>query len=270
MVSHHLCFYTELPNFSLGPHRLSTRDPRQNNHHQSSLSGYVINSNKYHPTLPPMTQGPIIQSQRSLKGRSNVSEGSSLEPTGSDANSTSKQRHGLIPTVAASGDVRLDSSESDITPRRRKPRSKRTRSIMVEDSSDGQTGALVLDMTRTRVVFLQDLLNRLLRENKDSRPFVWPVDAVAENIPDYHIVITRAMDLHTLKDNLHKGVYSTVEGFEADFNLMIENSIRFNGPRHEVSQAGLRLLKVFKFLMASLPCREQRLRNIRDLRDMVR
>ena len=262
MVSHHLCFYTRLPNIDLGPHRLRTRDPSQNNYHQSSLSGYVINSNKYHPTLPPMTQGPNIQSQRKLKGKFNISRGSGIEPTRSDANSTSKQRHDLRPTVAASGDGHLDSSESDITPRR-KLRSKRTKSIIVEDSSDGLPEVLETDMTSTRIVFLQDLVNRLLRESEDSAPFAEPVDAVAEGVPNYHRVITRAMDLRTLKDNLHNWSYSTVEDFEADFNLMIENSIRFNGRRHEVSQAGLRLLKVFKVLMASLPRREQRFRNIR-------
>lgn len=63
------------------------------------------------------------------------------------------------------------------------------------------------------------------------------------------------MDLRTLKENLVKGIYPGVEDFEADFNLIIENSIRFNGLTHEVSQSGLRLLNAFNALMASLPGR---------------
>lgn len=50
------------------------------------------------------------------------------------------------------------------------------------------------------------------------------------------------MDLRTLKANLGKWVYSTVEDFEADFDLMIQNSICLNGPMHEISKGGLRLL----------------------------
>lgn len=114
----------------------------------------------------------------------------------------------------------------------------------------------MLDMTRARKVFLRHLVDRLLRENdKDSEPFAKPVDAIAEDVPTYHTVIKRPMDLRTLKENLGKRFYSAVEDFEADFNLMIENSIRFNGLTDEVSQGGLRLLNAFNALMVSLPGR---------------
>lgn len=43
-----------------------------------------------------------------------------------------------------------------------------------------------------------------------------------------------------------------LEDFEADFNLMLQNSISFNGPMHEISKRGLRLLTAFDALMASL------------------
>lgn len=96
------------------------------------------------------------------------------------------------------------------------------------------------------------LFNRLVEENEeDSEPFAEPVDPVAENVPDYHQVIKRPMDLRTLKENLGKGLYTTVKDFESDFELMIENSIRFNGLTHSVSQGGLRLFEAFKVLMAS-------------------
>lgn len=111
-------------------------------------------------------------------------------------------------------------------------------------------------MTLTRRSFALQVVSRLLREyDEDSEPFAEPVDAVAENVPTYHTVIRRAMDLRTLKDNLNKGVYSTVADFEADFVLIIENSILFNGLAHEVSQGGIRLFNAFNALMASVPGR---------------
>lgn len=109
-------------------------------------------------------------------------------------------------------------------------------------------------MTRTRKIFLRRLIDRLLRESdEDSEPFAEPVDAVAEEVPNYYAVIKRPMDLRTLRENLGKGIYSTVESFEAAFYLIIENSILFNGLGHKVSQGGLRLLKAFRVLIASLP-----------------
>ena len=96
-------------------------------------------------------------------------------------------------------------------------------------------------MTRTRKFFFRHLVYRLLKENY-AEPFANPVDAVAQDIPTYHRVIKRAMDLRTLKENLDKDLYSTVEDFEAGFNLIIENSVQFNALAHKVSQVGLRLL----------------------------
>ena len=204
-----------------------------------------------------MISGPNIQPKRKLRGKFNISGRRGLEPSGSDVPSTSKRRYELRSMVATTGgDGGLDLSESAITPRRKRM-SKRTKSIMLEDSSDGEPDNPVLNMTHSRKLFLQDLVDRLLRENEeDSEPFAQPVDAIAEGIPEYHTEITRAMDLQTLKKNLGKRFYITVKDFEADFTLMIENSIRFNGPRHKVSQAGLRLQRAFNALMVTLPGRD--------------
>ena len=150
-------------------------------------------------------------------------------------------------------DSSSDSSDSDIAPPQKR-RSKRRERIRLEDSSDGESEAPVSDMTHARKDSLRHLIDRLIRENdKDSEPFAKPVDAIAENVPTYYKVIKRPMDLHTLKENLSKGLYSAVKDFEADFNLIIENSIRFNGLTHEVSRGGLRLLHAYNALMASLP-----------------
>lgn len=157
--------------------------------------------------------------------------------------------------AANKGDSDLDSSKPDIAPSR-KPRTKWRERIRLVNSSDEESETPFSDMTQTRKVLLQQLVDRLIEENgEDSKPYAEPVDAVAEDLPTYHTVIERAMDLRTLKENLGRGRYSAVDNFKAYFHLMIENSIRFNGLTHEVSQSGRRLLIAFRVLMASLPGR---------------
>lgn len=152
----------------------------------------------------------------------------------------------MRPAIASTDESGLESLELGLAPSRKR-RSKRREGIRLGYSSDRNSEIPLLEMTRTRKLFFQSLVHRLLKENY-AEPFAKPVDAVALDIPAYHTVIKRAMDLGTLKDNLNKDLYSTVEDFEADFNLIIENSVQFNGLAHEVSQAGLRLLSAFKAL----------------------
>ena len=129
--------------------------------------------------------------------------------------------------------------------------------MRLEDLSDRESEDPLTNMTHNRKSFLRKLIDRLLKENKeDAEPFAKPVDAVAEDLPTYHQEIERPMDLRTLNKNLGDGFYTTVEDFEKDFNLMIENSIRFNKLMHEVSQRGLRLLNAFNVSMASMPGRK--------------
>ena len=201
------------------------------------------------------------KSDQRPKGNFHTSENRDSEPSGSDIPLAKKRRFNSRPKVARYyddsdyNDSDSDASESDSAPPR-KQRSRQMETIRVERSSDKESGTPVLDMTRARKVFLRHLVDRLLRENgEDSEPFAKPVDAIAEDVPTYHTVINRPMDLRTLKENLGKSFYSAVEDFEADFSLMIENSIRFNGLTNEVSQGGLRLLNAFNALMASLPGR---------------
>lgn len=184
-----------------------------------------------------------------------MSEESESEPSGSDIPLARKRKSKMRPKVAIKSDSGSNPLESDIvSPRKQRPN--RRESIRLEHLDDRESETPVTYITRTRKLFLRRILYRLSNENEDdSEPFAEPVDIVTEDVPTYHTVIKRPMDLHTLNENLGKGSYSAVEDFEADFNLIIENSIRFNGLRHEVSQGGLRLLNAFNKLMASLPSR---------------
>jgi len=76
--------------------------------------------------------------------------------------------------------------------------------------------------------------------------FVRPVDPVKDGVPDYHKVIKKPMDLGTMQEKLNLGEYNSVKDFENDFNLIIKNCRKFNGPAGPVSDAAGKLEALFK------------------------
>ena len=223
---------------------------------ESNLSRIGTTTSEDHSASSSPVRRPRRKNKRKYKGRVHISEDSDTESSESVIPLVRKRITSLRSKVATTSDSGLDALDSCVVAPR-KQRSEGRDGIRLEDLSDRESETPVTDMTYHRKVFLRHLIDRLSKEHdEDSEPFAKPVDAVAEDVPDYHEVIERGMDLRTLNENLGKGFYKTVENFEADFNLMIENSIRFNGLTHEVSQGGLRLLSAFNVSMASLPGRK--------------
>ena len=68
----------------------------------------------------------------------------------------------------------------------------------------------------------------LLKSNKNSWPFLLPVDPVALGIPNYLDIIKEPMDLQTVEQNIKKKYYSTPSQFHADVEKIISNSYEFN------------------------------------------
>ena len=63
-----------------------------------------------------------------------------------------------------------------------------------------------------------------------------PVDPVVLGIPQYHDIIPKrdARDLRTIRSKLETDKYETIEQWEADLELMVNNAIKFNGIESEV------------------------------------
>ncbi|XP_027330871.1 transcription factor GTE12 isoform X1 [Abrus precatorius] len=82
-----------------------------------------------------------------------------------------------------------------------------------------------------------------------SHPYSWvfskPVDPVALNIPDYFTIISRPMDLGTIKSKLEKNIYSGAEEFAADVRLTFSNAMTYNPPGNDVHLMAKELRKVF-------------------------
>ncbi|KAJ5414153.1 hypothetical protein N7509_000780 [Penicillium cosmopolitanum] len=100
--------------------------------------------------------------------------------------------------------------------------------------------------------FIQKSLTTLKRMH-DSRFYREAVDWVKLNIPNYPHVITEPMDLSTMEKKLKNNLYSSTQEVFRDFDLMVNNSLVFNGPDHLVYQEGDKLKHTFHKQMTNLP-----------------
>jgi bromodomain-containing factor 1 len=76
--------------------------------------------------------------------------------------------------------------------------------------------------------------------------FLTAVDPIALNIPNYHKVVKKPMDLQTMTEKLHTGQYSNQKDFEKDFLQIVKNCRLFNGEDHVVTLKALELENLFK------------------------
>ncbi|XP_037823798.1 transcription initiation factor TFIID subunit 1 isoform X1 [Lucilia sericata] len=87
---------------------------------------------------------------------------------------------------------------------------------------------------------LEEILNDL-RAMPDVTPFMFPVNA--KLVPDYYRIVTKPMDLQSMRDNIRQKRYHSREEFLADLNQIVENSTLYNGPNSSFTNAAQRMLK---------------------------
>ncbi|KAL7414369.1 Bromodomain-containing protein, partial [Mrakia frigida] len=94
--------------------------------------------------------------------------------------------------------------------------------------------------------------------------FLAPVDPIALGIPHYFQIVQHPMDLTTVeyklaasgpkpKGRADKGKYADKNEVARDFERVWNNSVKFNGPDHLVSLAGLKLEEAFDKAMRGCP-----------------
>lgn len=86
-----------------------------------------------------------------------------------------------------------------------------------------------------------------------SWPFQQPVDAKKLNLPDYHKIIKRAMDLGSVKKRLENNYYWTAKEAIEDINTMFENCYVYNKEGEDVVVMAQTLEKVFLTKLALMP-----------------
>jgi hypothetical protein len=81
-------------------------------------------------------------------------------------------------------------------------------------------------------------------------PFLEPVDPVALGVPTYFDEIPNPMDLSMMTKKLSKHAYGSHQEFAADFSLMIQNCVKFNGIDSDFAALARGLQAHFDALMA--------------------
>ncbi|XP_058845180.1 transcription initiation factor TFIID subunit 1-like isoform X2 [Acipenser ruthenus] len=80
---------------------------------------------------------------------------------------------------------------------------------------------------------LEGIINDM-RDHPNTYPFHTPVNAKV--VKDYYKIITRPMDLQTLRENVRKRMYPSREEFRENVELIVKNSATYNGAKHPLTQ----------------------------------
>ena len=95
------------------------------------------------------------------------------------------------------------------------------------------------DPVVTLSTILETILNEM-RDLPDVQPFIFPVNT--KTVPDYLQIVTRPMDLQTIRENLRSKKYQSREEFLADVNQIVENSNIYNGAKSSLTVAARRMM----------------------------
>ncbi|XP_003565508.1 transcription factor GTE4 [Brachypodium distachyon] len=89
------------------------------------------------------------------------------------------------------------------------------------------------------------LLTRLMK-HKHGWVFNVPVDASALGLHDYHTIITKPMDLGTVKSRLAEGHYKSPREFATEVRLTFQNAMKYNPKGQDVYFMAEQLLNMFE------------------------
>ncbi|XP_073084390.1 transcription initiation factor TFIID subunit 1-like isoform X4 [Manis javanica] len=79
-----------------------------------------------------------------------------------------------------------------------------------------------------------------MRELPNTYPFHTPVNGKV--VKDYYRIITRPMDLQTLRENVRQHLYPSRKEFRDHLELIVKNSATYNGPKHSLTQISQSML----------------------------
>ncbi|KAG8144716.1 hypothetical protein E2320_013173, partial [Naja naja] len=80
------------------------------------------------------------------------------------------------------------------------------------------------------MVTLSSILESIINEMRDlpnTYPFHQPVNGKV--VKDYYKIITKPMDLQTLRENVRRRLYPSREEFREHLELIVKNSATYNG-----------------------------------------
>ncbi|XP_054481614.1 transcription initiation factor TFIID subunit 1 isoform X2 [Anoplopoma fimbria] len=86
---------------------------------------------------------------------------------------------------------------------------------------------------------LESVINDM-RDHPNTYPFHTPVNAKV--VKDYYKIITRPMDLQTLRENVRKRIYPSRDEFREAVEVIVKNSATYNGAKHPITQVAQSML----------------------------
>ncbi|KAL8710310.1 MAG: hypothetical protein Q9220_005080 [cf. Caloplaca sp. 1 TL-2023] len=125
-------------------------------------------------------------------------------------------------------------------------------SVITDGSMKENRSELSKPMTTAQRKHLIKSIQNTKRSN-DAKPFLYPVDIVLLNIPNYPNIVKNPMDLKTIEEKLRAEAYDSVQAVKNDFYQIVQNTILFNGNEHPVTRNGQAMEKVFERQLAHLP-----------------
>ncbi|XP_016938069.4 transcription initiation factor TFIID subunit 1 isoform X3 [Drosophila suzukii] len=84
-----------------------------------------------------------------------------------------------------------------------------------------------------------EIIHNELRSMPDVTPFLQPVNA--KKVPDYYRVVTKPMDLQTMREYIRQRRYTSREMFLEDLKQIVDNSIIYNGQQSAYTLAAQRM-----------------------------
>jgi len=87
-------------------------------------------------------------------------------------------------------------------------------------------------------------LFQLIKNNKNARPFIEPVDP--DEVPNYYKVIKEPMDLQTMENRLESRHYGRLCDFTGDVIVVLDNCKYFNPPGTRLATCGVNLEAFFR------------------------
>ncbi|XP_062517053.1 transcription initiation factor TFIID subunit 1-like isoform X2 [Corticium candelabrum] len=90
---------------------------------------------------------------------------------------------------------------------------------------------------------LENILNQL-KALPESYPFHMAVSA--KLVPDYYNIVLRPMDLQRIRDNIRERIYHSRAEFQEHVQLIVSNSVLYNGLNHRLTEIAQQMLNVCK------------------------
>ncbi|KIJ49447.1 hypothetical protein M422DRAFT_161098 [Sphaerobolus stellatus SS14] len=87
-----------------------------------------------------------------------------------------------------------------------------------------------------------------MQDHSSGWPFVQPVDQ--DQVPDYYEVIKKPMDFSTMEHKLERNLYSDIDSFLADAQLVFDNCLIYNPEQSVYAKHAMKLSKFLKDMVA--------------------